>query len=177
MQSKLFLFLIPLIALSYPMEQTEIIGKCLKVLDGDTIIISRGDKELKVRLAFIDAPEIKQRSFYTNNPIGKMSQSFLENIILGKNISLKTYGKGKYGRTLAEIYYQDENINLLMVEEGMALLYKFAPYPTNMHRAEFHSANHRASISRRGLWREFGFYRPDIYRRVSKKVINPNVNN
>lgn len=173
MQSKLFLFLIPLIALSFPMEKTEITGKCLKVLDGDTIILSRGDKKLKVRLAFIDAPEIKQRSFYTNNPIGVMSQNFLENIILGKNIRLKTYGKGKYGRTLAEIYYQDENINLLMVEEGMALLYKFSPYPSNLHRAQYHSANHRASISRRGLWSEFGFYRPDIYRRVSRHKKSP----
>lgn len=173
MQSKLFLFLLPLIALSYPLEQNEIVGKCLKVLDGDTIILSRGDKELKVRLAFIDAPEIKQRSFYNKNPIGKMSQKYLEELILNKKIKLITYGKGKYGRTLGEVYLNNENINRLMVEEGMALLYKFSPYPSNMHRAQYHSASHRAQISRRGLWKEFGFYRPDIYRRVVRHKKSP----
>jgi endonuclease YncB( thermonuclease family) len=69
MQSKLFLFFMPLLALSFPLEPQEISAKCLKVLDGDTIIVSRGDREIKVRLAFIDAPEVKQLSLYTGNAI------------------------------------------------------------------------------------------------------------
>jgi endonuclease YncB( thermonuclease family) len=56
-----------------------------------------------------------------------------------------------------------------MIELGEAILYKYAPYPTNKHRALYHSAAHRAEYKRLGLWQEFGFYRPDVYRNLGHK--------
>ena len=36
---------------------------------------------------------------------------------------MKSYGSGKYGRVLGELYINDVNINELMVDEGHAVKY------------------------------------------------------
>lgn len=89
----------------------------VSVIDGDTIKVLIDNKETKVRLKHIDAPEKKQ-DFYQN------SKSFLSKKVFGKYVILKYTGKDRYGRILAEVFCDSKNINLLMVEEGLAWHYK-----------------------------------------------------
>lgn len=89
--------------------------------DGDTIRVldSNGDK-LTIRLACIDAPEIKQGA------AGKKSRAFLAGLLTtnGSDLRLKFHGKDRYGRTVAEVFSNGMNINLQMVRSGQAFVYR-----------------------------------------------------
>ena len=92
---------------------------CTRVIDGDTLIcdIDLGFyialKDQKVRLSRINSPEI-------STPEGIKSKEFLKSMIENKEITIKTkkaiLSKEKYGRWLAEIFIDEENINDFLVE-------------------------------------------------------------
>ena len=102
--------------------------KVIGVYDGDTITVAsylKGDPQcykFKVRLNGIDTPEIKG-----SNPIEKQhaiqSRDVLRDRILDKTIELNIFGLEKYGRILADIIYENENINKWMVKNGYAIYY------------------------------------------------------
>jgi micrococcal nuclease len=95
----------------------QIVGKVVKVSDGDTVtLLVNGPETIKVRLSEIDAPE-------TNQPWGNKSKQALSLLIATKNVTVSTTGKDRYGRTLGTIYLQQENINKLMVQNGNAWAY------------------------------------------------------
>jgi len=52
-------------------------AEVIAVLDGDTLLVTRGGKPLKLRLAEIDAPEKAQ-------PYGTASQKSLADLAMGK---------------------------------------------------------------------------------------------
>lgn len=95
-----------------------------KCYDGDTITcnIDVGFgitlKKQKIRLFGINTEEVRGE----NKEIGYIARDFLRNKILNKDILLFTIKdkKGKYGRMLGIIYYNNENINELMVKEDLA---------------------------------------------------------
>lgn len=98
-------------------------AKVISVYDGDTITIlaDLGFNvfiKQKLRLSNIDAPEVRgdERSE------GLISRDRLRERILGKDVVIKTFKdkKGKYGRYIAEIYLEEENINDWLVTEGLA---------------------------------------------------------
>lgn len=165
---KIYVFIIPILVLCLPLKQTYMQGKCVKVIDGDTIIIERGRKREKIRLGFIDAPELNQASVYLGIKIGLEAKEFLEKKILGKIIDVDLYGRGKYGRWIGEVKHAGENINLSLVLNGHAILYKYEPYPSNHHRAHFHQSQNIAKNNRRGVWRTYAFQNPSYYRKSKR---------
>ena len=52
-----------------------------------------------------------------------LSRDALHNLIFGKVIELKNNGKEKYGRLLADVYYNEIHINKWMVDNGYAVTY------------------------------------------------------
>ncbi len=102
-------------------------AKVTKVHDGDTVTVSIDlgldvilvDKSL--RLNGINAPEM-------NTPQGKVAQKFLENILLGKDVLVKTYKDKteKYGRYLADVAvisgdHYGEWVSKVMVDSKQAV--------------------------------------------------------
>jgi len=90
-------------------------AKVDRVIDGDTIVIGNSTS---VRLLGINTPE-RGEFFYSE------AKEFLESFVLNKTILLE-YGKNrydKYGRTLAYLYINSENVNLKLVENGFANYY------------------------------------------------------
>ena len=103
----------------------------ISVYDGDTITV---DIELgfgiifhkqKLRLAYIDAPEVKGEE----REQGLVSRDRVRELILGKEITIKTYkdSKGKYGRWIAEVFYKEFpeegytiSLNEQLINEGLA---------------------------------------------------------
>jgi len=94
------------------------------VYDGDTVTadIDLGlgiwkSKE-KLRLIRINAPEMRG----DEKEQGTISRDWLREKILGKDVMVRTVydKKGKYGRYLAEIWYDNKNINDLLVTKGLA---------------------------------------------------------
>jgi micrococcal nuclease len=84
--------------------------KVIRVLDGDTIVISTGEK---VRYLGVDAPEVNVRW-------GPEAKEFNEEKVLDKKvwIELDRTKLDKYGRILAYVWIDGEMVNELLLEEG-----------------------------------------------------------
>ena len=101
----------------------------LRVVDGDTIDV-RIDlgfnvwHKCRVRLVGINAPESRTRD-KEEKKRGLAAKSWLIDKLESAEdeLEMKSYGVGKYGRVLGEIYINEVNINELMVKEGHAVKY------------------------------------------------------
>jgi micrococcal nuclease len=93
--------------------------------DGDTIRLTNGSQELKVRFCGIDAPELKQQ-------LGIASRDYLRSLIAKGDgtIYVTPIEKDRYGRTVAELFVplkdRDDDIflNGEMVRAGYAWHYQ-----------------------------------------------------
>ena len=125
------------------------------IKDGDTFTcLTNGRRQITVRMAQIDAPEKGQ-------PFGQKAKSTLSEYIYGQTVRLEESGFDRYGRTLAEVYDESgQNINMLMVQAGMAWAYK--EYMTNTAYQEMQDEATRENL---GLWSENGYIYPSDWRR------------
>ena len=119
----------------------ELIGKVIKVSDGDTVtILTEYKTQHKIRLNDIDAPEKKQA-------FGNKSKDNLAKYIAGKTVTVQYQKKDKYKRVLGTIYYNNTDINLQQVKDGYAWVYK--KYSNNQ---TYYKAERTARDKRIGLW-------------------------
>ena len=124
----------------------------ISVGDGDTVRVnSRSGEKVTIRLACIDAPETAQGAS------GQWSTQTLKGMIQGKTISLKPQVKDRYGRTVAEIYVGNRNINLQMVQLGAA--YAYRQYLKQCDKDAYLNAETTAMRGKLGVW---GPYQSDL---------------
>ena len=138
-----------------PAGQAAITCVCLKVQDGDTFKLQ--DNKTRVRLWGIDAPEKGQA--YADE-----SRARLKELCEGKAVRLEIKDTDQYGRKVAVVWLGKKNINLQMVEEGLAWHYAyFAPDAKNLAAAE-----KAARKARRGLWQDKNPVNPYEFRTQSR---------
>ena len=144
-----FCFILP-IALQARMADCFVVG----ISDSDTFTcLTANLKTIKVRLAEIDAPEKAQ-------PFGKKSRQMLGSLIHKRHVTLDIQGGERYQRTLATVYdKQGQNINLIMVQQGMAWAYQ-----QYLHDVAYLQAEQTAREHRRGLWRDRSPVEPHLWR-------------
>ena len=101
-----------------------------RVVDGDTIDVSIDlgfaiHYSSRVRLYGIDTPESRTRN-KDEKVRGLMSKKYLIDALSEGQVVIKTHRdkKGKFGRVLGEMYVNDNNINLRMVDEFLAVKYE-----------------------------------------------------
>lgn len=135
----------------------ELVGKVIKVSDGDTIILLTDDKvSHKIRLNDIDAPEKKQA-------FGNKSRDNLASYIAGELVTVKYKSKDKYGRVLGTIYFEDLDINLQQIKNGYAWVYK--QYSKNQ---TYYQEEQKAKELKKGLWIEKEPIAPWEFRKQKK---------
>ena len=116
----------------------------LSVGDGDTVrVTDRTGAKVTIRLACIDAPESRQN-------YGRQSTEHLKSLLSRGQLSIKPQVKDRYGRTVAELFMGQENINLRMVEEGSAWAYR--RYLKACNSSAYIKAEASAKQKGRGLW-------------------------
>ena len=87
--------------------------------DGDTCTTIDGEK---IRLACIDTPELKGRKA---EPVqAKKAKDFLNNLVTNGEVSIRRITKDRYGRTVAELFNGNINIQKLLVDKGYGQIYK-----------------------------------------------------
>lgn len=104
-------------------------GIVVKVYDGDTITIvsklpydSSPLYKFSVRINNIDCPEIKG-SIDDEKQCAKIAKQRVTDLILNKRIEVRNIGTEKYGRVLADVLIDGEDVGSLLVNERLALRY------------------------------------------------------
>ena len=120
----------------------EFTGQVVGVLDGDTLEVLNSHHTERIRLSGIDCPEKGQA-------YGQKAKQTASALVFGKEVTLQTFGKDKYRRTIADVRLPDgSNVNHALVKEGWCWWYrKYAPVNTTLERLEA-----EARESRMGLW-------------------------
>ena len=116
-------------------------GRVVGISDGDTItVLDEQNKERKIRLSEIDAPERGQ-------PWGDRSKQALSALVFGKSVSVQQTDTDRYGRVVARVFADGDDINRAMVRDGHAWAYR--EYLTDQTLI---ATEARARQSRSGLW-------------------------
>src|SRR5215467_5702625 len=149
--SVLFLF-------SYSQAAADFLGSVVSVLDGDTIEVLHNSRAERIRLNGIDCPEKGQA-------YGKKAKQAASELVFGKEVTLQTYGKDKYGRTIADVLLPDgTNVNHTLVKDGWCWWYrKYAPGDTILEGLE-----KDAREAKKGLWADPAPIPPWVYRKAKR---------
>ncbi len=131
--------------------------KVVKIFDGDTIKVKGFDLTFKIRLVGIDCPETGFKEQKTQ-PYSQKAKQYLISLLDNKRIAIKTYGIDAYNRQLAEIFYDNKNINLEMIKAGLAEVYK-GKRPTNFDSQTYLKEEAYARQAGKGMWRQGNFYK------------------
>ena len=87
--------------------------------DGDTCTTINGEK---IRLACIDAPELKGRK--ADPILAKEARNFVNKLVANQEVSIKRITNDRYGRTIGELFKNELNIQEIIVEKGYGKVYK-----------------------------------------------------
>ena len=86
--------------------------------DGDTCTTTTGER---VRIACINTPEIRGKRA---EPIpAKAARDYLRDLVVGKKVGIQRITEDRYGRTVAELFLGQTNVQQEMVASGHAKIY------------------------------------------------------
>jgi micrococcal nuclease len=122
-----------------------------KIIDGDTVLLvtASGDP-VTVRLLGIKSFDTTS----TKDPgaaWGRRANEVLRKALEAKpiRVMLATPAKDKHGRTIATLFVDDDDVALVLIREGLVLVYPVFPFPA-MH--EYMHEQEKAKNDHKGLW-------------------------
>lgn len=116
-------------------------GRVVGIGDGDSLtLLTPARTQLKVRLDGVDAPE-------TGQPWGADSKRVLNRRVFGREVSVTSTGRDRYGRTLGVVSADGAEVNAALVRGGAAWAYRQYLDDDRLIRLE-----REARAARRGLW-------------------------
>ncbi len=127
-----------------PCGETE--GKVTRVIDGDTIELESG---VKIRYLLVDTPEISG----AGECYGDNARLYNSDLVLNKTVQI-SYDEqctDNFGRTLAYVSVDGQEVNTLLVRNGFACVL-FIPPNGATREEEFNALELDAKNARRGLW-------------------------
>lgn len=115
-------------------------GPGVRVIDGNTVAVTKDGNEVEVRLEGIEAPELEQ-SF------GLEAKQGASSLMLSKQLIVEVQGMDRFGRIIARVHVGQVDASLEMLKAGLAW-YSEQPSPDDA----LAGAEAEARASRRGLW-------------------------
>lgn len=147
-------------AVAGPAAAATLRGTVIVVIDGDTVLFKpdhthpSGRAFLKIRLADIDAPEHDQ-------PYGEAATRALAAQVLNRRVAVDTFATDVYGRTIARIRMDGDEVGADLVRRGLAW-----SATRSRHASELKAAQRQARLARRGLWQDAAPVPPWVWRRT-----------
>lgn len=142
----------------------QLVGKVIKVADGDTVNVLTSDNEThKIRLSGIDAPEKKQA-------FGNRSKQALAELIDGKIVNVEYNKLDKYQRAVGKITFNGQDVNLRQIKLGLAWHYKKYEREQDVEdRSIYADAEYLAQRDKVGLWYDANPIAPWDYRKKKRE--------
>ena len=142
----------------------ELIGKVIKVSDGDTITVLDNNKQKhKIRLKGIDAPESQQM-------YGDISTQSLSELVYDKEVLVTWDKKDKYYRILGKVIVGGNDANYEQLKKGLAWYYKqYEKDLSDEDRKKYSEAEEWARNYTEGLWADSNSIPPWEFRRKGKQ--------
>ena len=119
-----------------------------KVVDGDTITMSNGEK---VRLIQIDTPELASKECYGIQAKSELSKLLNQAGEVSLTSDPNLDAVDKYGRLLRYVFIGNTNLNLKLIEIGAAAPY-FYRGEKGIYAAQFLKAAQTAQKRKLGMW-------------------------
>ena len=131
-------------------------GRVVGVSDGDTItVLDRDQRQVKIRLSGIDAPEKKQT-------FGQRSKQNLSRLVFNKEVRVEWHKRDRYKRTIGKVWVQPSDCNecahtldanLAQLNAGMAWWYRqYANEQPVEDQSRYSRMEADAQARRAGLW-------------------------
>ena len=117
-----------------------------RVIDGDTIELEGG---VRIRYLLVDTPEVSGGA----ECFGDNAKQMNSDLVLGKTVQIHydVQCTDNFGRTLAYVTVDGQEVNTLLVQRGYACVLFIAPNG-EARREEFENLELDAKNARRGLW-------------------------
>jgi endonuclease YncB( thermonuclease family) len=130
-------------------------GTVTRVSDGDTLWVrpEAGGKPVKIRIDGIDAPEICQAG-------GQAARAALAQRVRGHRLEVVARRMDDYGRTVAGLHLDGEDIAGWMVSQGHAWSSRFG-----REDASYAPQQQRAQAAGRGLFADRSALEPRLFRK------------
>lgn len=152
-----------LLVVNIPVLAQSTLPTVVSVGDGDTLRISTQGKTITVRLGCVDAPETKQQ------PWGEQSADRLEQILPpGTAVRMREIERDRYGRTVAELYKGNSSVNLQLVKEGQAVVYRQYLSSCAATKNQYLQAETQTKQKRLGYWNQPSPVMPWNFRHANK---------
>jgi|SRR6516164_2785759 len=130
-------------------DQPPIHGRCVGVADGDSIrVLSPDNQQIRVRLAFIDAPE-KGQAF------GQRAKQAMSELVFGKDVKLLPHTIDRYGRLVAQVFVEGQDAGLELLNQGLCWVYeKYVGEASVEIQTRYRAAQSAAQSDKLGLWQD-----------------------
>ena len=135
------------------LAQGQFTGEVVGVADGDTISVLRDGRAVRVRLHGVDCPENAQ-------DFGAKAKQLTSSKVFGRTVTIMPQDIDRYGRTVATVMVDGEDLGLALVRAGLAWHYTRYSNDAELARAET-----AARAAKRGIWSHVRAIAPWEYRR------------
>lgn len=117
----------------------------LSVIDGDSLVLELGGRNVEVRLIGIDAPEWGQE-------YGTKAKAFSLKFCYGRTVDVEydVQRLDRYNRTLVYVSVDGRMLNEELVRAGLALAVEYKP--NTKHQTRLKKAQAQAEKNRNGFW-------------------------
>jgi micrococcal nuclease len=117
------------------------VARAVAVHDGDTVSVLRfGHERIRIRLEGVDCPELRQA-------YGRRAKRATADLVFGREVTVVPVDEDAYGRLVARIRVDGEDVALTLVRRGLAWQYR-----RYSHDRALADAERAARAARIGLW-------------------------
>lgn len=148
------LLVVVICLIAAPAIAEDLSGRVVAVHDGDTLTVLVERQQVKIRLAEVDAPELKQ-------PFGTRSRQSLAEMCFQKAATVRVVNRDRYGRTVGRVDCDGTDANREQVQRGLAWV-----YDRYVKDRSLYADQNDARSARRGLWTDPNPIAPWEWRRT-----------
>jgi len=134
---------------TFGLEHVSLHGRITGIVDGDTInVLILGKQQIRVRIAFVDAPE-KGQAF------GQRAKQAVSELVFGKDVKLRPHAIDRYGHLVARVIIDNQDAGLELLKQGLCWVYEkyIGEAPPEIQTSSW-AAQAAAQSGKVGLWQD-----------------------